>query len=188
MNPYYQEVIRVGIKFNLTSNLIKKIYEYNINNYPIHIDVLIKNSYNISLKLQYCSLNNDYHATNRKYCKECKICYEKDNNHIICKYCKECYDGDKEEIHTYCKHCKECYEYKDVKDKHVYCLSCDECFAKWYEHRYCERCNSCHDNDEHQEYCNSCESCTPRSNFHCDTCNEQVYNLCDDCSICDGCQ
>jgi hypothetical protein len=114
LSPYYQEVIRVGIKFNLTSILIKKIYEYNISNYPIHTIVSIKNQYNIILNLQYCSSRNNFHIDNNSYCEDCDECYIK--YHERCIHCNEC---TKYENHLYCDICGECYnQYDNHTDHH----------------------------------------------------------------------
>lgn len=126
MNIYYQEIARIGIKFNINSNLIKEIYNYNKNNYPNHIEVLIKNEYNIQLNLKYCHISKSYFKDDCHYCNEkikCNKCnkkYARQINHAYCNNCKLCINNNHE--HFYCNKCKKCCN----ESSHTRCKKCNQ--------------------------------------------------------------
>lgn len=134
MNSYYQEIVRIGIKYNINSNLIKEIYEYNNGNYPNHIDMIIKNEYNIQFNLKECHLSKSYFNDICRYCDEeinCEKCnnkYARHIDHAHCDRCKLCINNAKK--HFYCNKCKKC---------------CDE-----INHKRCEKCNQYGDINLHK--------------------------------------
>ena len=146
MNHYYSEIIRIGNKFNLDSNITKMIFEYNKGTYPIHYEVKLKNEYNITFELKCCVPGKIYFHNECNYCNEliyCKNCYKyimRKLNHKLCNNCNQCINiNDK---HNYCNNCNECHN-----GSHFYCNNCNECHND--SHFYCNECNICYDNKNH---------------------------------------
>ena len=73
MNPYHQEIIRIGIKFNLDSNIIKMIRNYN--------------------KYKCCYQCDKYydHDLGHSFCYKCRKCFDYNMNHLYCYDCRKIY-------------------------------------------------------------------------------------------------
>lgn len=126
MNLYYQEIARIGIKFNINSDLIKEIYDYNKGNYPNHNEVMLKSEYNIQFRLKHCHISKSYFKDECYYCDEeinCNKCnkkYARYIDHSYCEKCKLCINNTRE--HFYCNKCKKCCN----ESSHKRCDICNQ--------------------------------------------------------------
>ena len=62
MNPYKIEIIKISMKYSLSSDISKIIYNFNKNGYENHFETNLKTDYNITIKLNYCYLSNIYYS------------------------------------------------------------------------------------------------------------------------------
>jgi hypothetical protein len=127
MNQYYCEIIRIGNKFNLDSNITKIIFDYNKNTYPNHYEIELKNEYNVPLKLKYCIPGKIFFQNECTYCNiliKCNKCYmsfKRSINHNYCIDCDRCVDDNN--LHNICNHCNLCHNIN-----HGYCIECNVCY------------------------------------------------------------
>jgi len=148
---YKNEIIKIGVKFQIPSVVLKMIYDFNKNNYPNHFNVFMLSPDKLfKLNMKYCYKNDFYYNHKCAYCENCPRCnkYLGISNHY---YCVKCYDCSKYPK-THCDYCDCCYK----PDTHKFCKFCNKCHDIKYLR--CEQCNKCYNIDydtKPHKYCNS---------------------------------
>lgn len=198
LTHYSNEIIKIGLKFQLPSSIIGIIYNYNKGNYLNHFEILVgsvDNSFYMNLK--YCYLNDYYY--NKELCLYCDT-NGKDiptkplerSNHNTCnnhaefivnsfdklfymniKYCDLNDYYYNRELCLYCDICIVC-DKPSVLSNHYCCPICVKTHKTKQFH--CYYCNKC-ENIEHR-YCIECASCVPIE--HDKFCTSELINSKDD--------
>ena len=61
---YFNEISRIGFKFNLNPNLNKLIYSFNEKDYPTHFNTTIKSEYNYVIpNMKFCTITKNKNCT-----------------------------------------------------------------------------------------------------------------------------
>lgn len=177
LTHYTNELIKIGVKYQIPSVVLKMIYDYNKNNYPNHFNVFMSSSDKLfKLNMKYCYKNDFYYNHKCAYCENCPICkkYLGIPNHYYCDKCNACTNLQK----THCNSCNLCY----MPGYHKLCKLCNTCHN--IDYIACEQCNRCSDLSDYirtHKYCNTDHIYTiddkiNRINYYVNKFNNQQYS------------
>lgn len=189
LTHYSNEIIKIGIKFDLPNSIIGLIYNYNKGNYPNHFEILVGSADDsFYMNIKYCYLNDYYY--NKEFCLYCDLDDkdDKDERNNICSISDkqldptikhDCYNHYEIIVNSFDKlfymNIRYCYLYEYYYNKE-YCLYCDICIIcdkrLGLPHHYC---------------CSICVKTYNTKKFHCYYCNKCVneeHRYCIECATC----